>query len=64
MSEFPRQPQPVKIILQGHRIDVDNYMRKIKRIIEGTSYDHVTGLDIDTTEAIGVLTIHPGAVNE
>lgn len=55
--ELPRQPQHVKVTFEGEQIDVDHYISKFKRIIEGGSYDHVTHVG-------NTITIHPAAVND
>lgn len=57
-TELPRQPEPVEIHFIGDVRDVDKYINKIKRIIEGGSYDHVLQPQPNR------LKIYPAAIND
>ena len=54
---FGRQPQPVHVDFTGDLRDVDEYIRKVQRIIENNSYDNVVRLG-------NQLMIYPRAVND
>jgi hypothetical protein len=56
--DLPRQPQPVKVVLEGDPIDVSKYIHFIMNFIEVKTYDTCTRTS--TTS----FTIYPRAVND
>lgn len=55
---FGRQPKQVHVTFDGDPRDVNEYITRIKNIIERGSYDNVT------RNGPNALIIHPRAVND
>lgn len=55
--DFGRQPQPVKVTLEGEPVDVTHWLRKFKRLAE-SSGDSVQSHNANTFK------IYPHAVND